>query len=286
MLDCSRRSDSTKVCLIETEGDHCAEYAALSYVWGSRQPILTLSANIAEHMAGIDITTLPNTLKDAVHVTRAIGLRYLWIDTLCIVQDSTNDKATEIGLMNQYYKNAFCVIAATMSEDVMEGFLMTNVAGPLSSNIPPPDDITPQADLKHQVPFFSPDGEAGVLFLGANPTPFDGDFAPLNRRCWALQERLLCPRILRLPTTSSFSLQCNLTERFAGNITYGVTSSDDIHRMIQPKGIDRPTQESDITSTEIHDSWLGIVNAHTKMRISVPGDFLIAIAALAEEYHS
>jgi hypothetical protein len=174
VLDCSGRSDSTKICLIETEGDHCAEYAALSYVWGSRQPILTLSANIAEHMAGIDITTLPNTLKDAVHVTRAIGLRYLWIDALCIVQDSTNDKATEIGLMNQYYKNAFCVIAATMSEDVMEGFLKTDVAGPLSSNIPPPDDITPQADLKHQVPFFSPDGEAGFLFLEANPTPFDG----------------------------------------------------------------------------------------------------------------
>jgi hypothetical protein len=232
VLDCSGRSDSTKICLIETEGDHCAEYAALSYVWGSRQPILTLSANIAEHMAGIDITTLPNTLKDAVHVTRAIGLRYLWIDALCIVQDSTNDKATEIGLMNQYYKNAFCVIAATMSEDVMEGFLKTDVAGPLSSNIPPPDDITPQADLKHQVPFFSPDGEAGFLFLEANPTPFDGVFAPLNRRCWALQERLLCPRILRFTTPSSFSLLCNFTERFAGNTSYGATSSDEIHRMI------------------------------------------------------
>jgi hypothetical protein len=206
VLDCSERSKSTRICLVETKEDDRAEYVALSYVWGGRQPFLTRSANIAEHMAEIEVATLPHTLQDAVHVTRAIGLRYLWIDALCIIQDSTKDKATEIGLMNQYYRNAFCVIAATMSKVVTEGFLMPNLFGPLSFNLPPADNNTPQADFKHQVPFFSPDGEARFLILEANPPIYNAKDAPVNRRCWALQERLLCPRILRFTTLSSFSL--------------------------------------------------------------------------------
>ena len=187
--------------------------------------------------------------------------------------------------MNQYYKNAFCVIAATMSEDVTKGFLMPNVADPLSSKLAPADDVRPPADLKHQIPFFGRDGEAGYLILETNPTFYSAGIAPLNRRCWALQERLLCPRILQFTTSSSFSLQCNFAERFAGHITPDHNEISESHHLIQPNGLDGSNQRSDGTSWVLHDSWLRIVSAYATMAVSDPSDYLMAIAALAEEYH-
>ncbi|OIW32709.1 HET-domain-containing protein [Coniochaeta ligniaria NRRL 30616] len=70
-------------------------YATLSHRWGKHAPIRTTKANEYSHRDGIRVSSLPQTLQDAVKVARAYFIQYLWIDTLCVVQDSEVDQGTE-----------------------------------------------------------------------------------------------------------------------------------------------------------------------------------------------
>jgi Heterokaryon incompatibility protein (HET) len=63
----------------------------------------------------------PKTLSDAIKVCREIGMRYIWIDALCIVQDDPKDKAREIGQMGRIYKDATLTIMAASAKTVHEG---------------------------------------------------------------------------------------------------------------------------------------------------------------------
>ncbi len=91
------------MCLVDSRSlETSATYAALSYVWGGDQPGKTTTLNIKAHFEGIALRDLPTTLRDAVQVTREIGLRYIWIDSLCIVQDDKQDQGVEIAKMPEY----------------------------------------------------------------------------------------------------------------------------------------------------------------------------------------
>src|SRR5450432_3590552 len=72
------------------------QYAVLSYCWGTAQQVQTTTSNIDEHRNGIPLDSLPMTIQEAIRVTRGLALRYLWIDSLCIFQDSEADKQREI----------------------------------------------------------------------------------------------------------------------------------------------------------------------------------------------
>jgi hypothetical protein len=66
---------------------------------------------------------LPRTFQDAVLVTRRLGVKYLWIDSLCIIQDDVEDWQTESGKMADIYSDAYLVIGANRSADCNGGFL-------------------------------------------------------------------------------------------------------------------------------------------------------------------
>ncbi|KAF2127823.1 hypothetical protein P153DRAFT_387550 [Dothidotthia symphoricarpi CBS 119687] len=72
---------------------------------------------------GIQLTSLPKTIRDAIRVTRKLNLRYLWVDALCILQDDEEDKARECSKMDQIYQQAYITIAAARAEDCHDGFL-------------------------------------------------------------------------------------------------------------------------------------------------------------------
>ncbi|KIJ63678.1 hypothetical protein HYDPIDRAFT_175984 [Hydnomerulius pinastri MD-312] len=90
-------------------------YVALSYLWGGLDAeYQTTRANIAQRAApgGLDISVLPGTISESIHLTRELGERYLWVDALCIIQDSPEDKAVQIGVMDLIYGSAFLTIFA------------------------------------------------------------------------------------------------------------------------------------------------------------------------------
>ncbi len=75
------------------------KYITLSYCWGRQRFLTTLLLNIQAHFQGLEESRLPQTFIDAFKITRQLGFRYIWIDALCIIQDSLEDKIVEIGAM-------------------------------------------------------------------------------------------------------------------------------------------------------------------------------------------
>lgn len=88
-------------------------YATLSHRWGDQSFPRLLNNTLATFKERIHIETLPPTWVDAIAVTAALDLSYLWIDALCIIQDSPADWNKEAALMHRVYSNSFCNIAAT-----------------------------------------------------------------------------------------------------------------------------------------------------------------------------
>jgi hypothetical protein len=83
-----------------------AEYITLSYCWGGSQDLTTSTATLSDRKSAIPISLLPPGLQDAISITRLLGFQYLWVDALCILQDSIEDKATEIAKTAAIYRNA------------------------------------------------------------------------------------------------------------------------------------------------------------------------------------
>lgn len=141
-----------------------SRYIALSYCWGTSQTLTTTVATLAAMQVRIPWAELPLTIRDAVEVTRELGVRYLWVDALCIVQDSAEDWNAEASKMAAVYGGALLTIACAVGPDVHHGL----------STI---------------------DQETGTLDPAHAPAVVLAD-EPLNKRAWALQERLLSPRML------------------------------------------------------------------------------------------
>ncbi|KAK0616710.1 heterokaryon incompatibility protein-domain-containing protein [Immersiella caudata] len=108
--------DVHRWCIVVLPAGEEPEYAALSYVWGpSQQPSLatdtlqlwSAKGALREHVS------LPQTIQDAIQVTQDIGMRFLWVDALCIVQDAEREKALQIRQMDRIYSRASLTLAAT-----------------------------------------------------------------------------------------------------------------------------------------------------------------------------
>jgi hypothetical protein len=120
-----RDNEVLSIRLYPNTAREVAPYAALSYVWGGPQAFCTLQSNVGSHSSNISLSTLPQTIQDAVLCAHKLGLKYLWVDSLCIIQDSTEDREREISRMAQIYKNAFVTISAARAKGCHEGFLKT-----------------------------------------------------------------------------------------------------------------------------------------------------------------
>jgi hypothetical protein len=153
-------------------------YAALSYCWGGVQSYVTTRATIECHTNHLKLEAMPATIRDAIRTTRDLGIRYLWIDALCIIQDSKIDKEVEITNMNKIYKDATVTIAAANASSVHDGFLAPR---------PSPSGI--------EVAFNCPGGQPSKVWLVQKEFYKEEDYGPLYYRAWALQERIVSPRL-------------------------------------------------------------------------------------------
>jgi hypothetical protein len=103
--------------LLATAGKK-GRYAALSYCWGSNSYGELRRCHLNKYLEHLDLEVLPQTLRDAIAVTKSISVPYLWVDALCILQDSEEDKSFEISMMEQVYRGSLVTIVAANSEGV------------------------------------------------------------------------------------------------------------------------------------------------------------------------
>jgi hypothetical protein len=93
-------------------------------------PLRLTTSTLENFQDHLDISTLPQTFKDAIKITATLGIQYLWIDSLCIIQDSEQDWTEQAALMGDIYHNSWCNIAATAALDARDGcFRERNLLG-------------------------------------------------------------------------------------------------------------------------------------------------------------
>jgi Heterokaryon incompatibility protein (HET) len=93
---------------------HNVPYAALSHRWGSTEHSTLISNLLPSYEKEIPISNISITIKDALHATRSIGLQYLWVDCMCIVQNDPDDWSRESATMSKVYGLSTCTIAAAL----------------------------------------------------------------------------------------------------------------------------------------------------------------------------
>lgn len=114
-------------------------YIALSHCWGKGiTPMKTERHSLSDRMASIPLETMPRTYHDAVLLTRSLGISYLWIDSLCIVQDDNDDWKREAACMAEVYQNAYltvCALVTSCTDGLFRGSREPGVRIPFNSHI-------------------------------------------------------------------------------------------------------------------------------------------------------
>ncbi|CAG9989233.1 unnamed protein product [Clonostachys byssicola] len=281
------------------------QYVTLSYCWGtSGKNYKTTSSNLAQHLLEIPWDKLPQTIQDAITVTRKLGIRYLWVDALCIIQarhsdDSTSDWPVEATKMGQYYENATCTLAASSSHDCADGMLLERPAlrfGPAEDVIIDFDDVyLGKMTRMHLVGLRGPPIEAAM------------EESHLLSRGWCVQERALSPRILYFARDALF-WECN--ELRAGehspskNLefiprpkTHGMLYSQSWRNVIGDwdllgAGLRKLVRDNEDSSEGLSvsdvelilgPSWMGLIERYSSCKFTNYSDRLVALSSLTEK---
>lgn len=239
------------------------EYITLSYCWGQNQTLKTLKSNLAAHKQGIPLQDMPLTLLHAVIATRNLGVRYLWIDALCIVQDDLSEWEQEAPQMGLVYQNAFCTLAAAGSYSSSGGLFLPRART--------------EPEIRFQYSNRQRRGETVAFGAKSNAfyiTPLRSTFRNLvqnsvwNKRGWVLQERNLSRRTILFGAGQTF-FECR---------RHSVGEDGSNLSVYRYTGF--------ITREFIYGhawAWCSLVQDYTQRALTRPEDKLFAIEGLARD---
>ncbi|KAF1850450.1 uncharacterized protein K460DRAFT_390954 [Cucurbitaria berberidis CBS 394.84] len=197
LIDLKTRGDPNDLNLDCSAHRQDKRYVALSHRWGDpdkHKSICLLKDNLEQWQRHINLSKLPQTFQDAVNITRQLGLRYLWIDSLCILQDSENDWKTECQRMEDVFSFANVTLSATCSSGVKDGFIR-------------PDSIQNfRRRTAYPLDFITRDRERTRFYLCDAIDDFKRDVedSELSTRGWVFQERALSRRIIHFTKTQLY----------------------------------------------------------------------------------
>ncbi|KAH8585717.1 heterokaryon incompatibility protein-domain-containing protein [Bisporella sp. PMI_857] len=257
-------SPSSLIKLRETKGGH-GSYTTLSYVWGKTPQLTTTTANYNAHLEGLSLHAFPKTMQDAFAVTRRMGVRYIWIDALCIIQDNTLDWQQEAAKMGHVYANSYLTISAAGAADNSDGcFIPRPIRNCATFHYTTWDNINGKLNV-FPVPI---ENETGRMSIQSMPEE------PISNRGWCLQERALSRRTL-FYAKSQMYFECK--EEF---------SSEDGMR-IQGRFLPIDQSSKPISWTNIRtmrDAWDEVVEDYSRRKLTKITDKLPALSGLAERF--
>ncbi|XXH05877.1 hypothetical protein Hte_012318 [Hypoxylon texense] len=255
--------EASYVRVIETPGTDAAEfrYCALSHCWGPPESITTQLSDVTyeDYKKGIPITALPKTFFDAVVFTRKLGQRYLWIDSLCIIQGNRDDWLAQGAEMCKIYENSLLTLAAASSSSGHGGLFYQ----------PPRLEMTGSATEKS--------GRAYRVFARFNVTHRFFNF-PLMNRAWVLQERLLSPRTLYF-THQELVWECRSCNVCQCSPVLGGFRAQmagfPVNSKLQPAA-------KHLDGSALVSKWHEVVEVYTQLKLTKTSDKLMAIDGVAQ----
>lgn len=260
----------SRVPKLKISGGSLGNWVALSHCWGGNIATSTTTKNLTARLSKLVTRHLPKNFQDAISVTRWLGYRYLWIDSLCILQDSTADWENESSKMVDVYKYAVVTIAAECAADAQKGFLCRRTTD---------DEAIPISYQSHSQCI------SGTFFVRPYAQIQD-DCHPLASRGWVLQEFVLSPRTLHFGQkqlhwtcqTSCYGESDPLHSRFYA------TQSMHLKRLFFNPSKIRDSLDGDFPQNPIL-RWYEILANYSKRRLTMDRDQLPAISGIARETH-
>jgi hypothetical protein len=247
------------VCLVS--GSECkGDYATLSHCWGSKQIITATRQSIAAFRTNVPWDQLSKTFQDAILISQALGLSYLWIDSLCIIQDDQEDWELESAAMSQVYLCAFLNITASAASEGSIGCFILRA---------------PQVQLDYLNPNGSP---SGLFAIGPRPRSFAEDVlsGPLIRRGWVVQERILSRRRLYY-AIDQLHWQCS--EIAESEYVMATHELQQDWKNSTALIMNRVASKNDITM--MNAAWHKMIEDYTMCSLTIEDDKLPAMSGLA-----
>ncbi|CAN9416090.1 unnamed protein product [Alternaria alternata] len=282
-------------------GEHDkSRYVALSYCWGGDQPSKLTQDNYDLYKKNIAWETLPKAVQDAAKTAQALGFHYIWVDSMCIVQDDKKDKETEINLMTKVYAHATLTVVNKRSDRVTEGFLHPRTLSSGTSSIQ----------------YRATDGQTQHLTLSFDDASYRGECLAINTRGWTLQEYLLSRRRLVIGTWSTewhcrrkgeihkdgsapyhrreISASIPLDDEGYGLAGYGPLNNKEAESVYRSSFIDaamffsvNPGYRSGQLDEElVRTSWYAIVESYSLRSVTESEDRVLALSGIAERFAS
>lgn len=257
------------------------KYATLSHCWGSKPPDSTLQllqSTERRLSEGDLVSKLPKTFKEAFIIAERLGIRYLWIDRLCIFQDSIEDWTAELAKMQNVYKNAFINISALGASNDEEGCFFSRDPSRTAPAIVR-FRLAAEEDVKPMT--FEQEREGWKTLFTREP---------LLKRGWVVQERLLATRVLHFGTQQVF-WECN-ESRCCETHPFSVDGNPEYKLDKPTKGNPRLWKqllgyEGDIENSgsyqQLFHEWETIIGYYFNCKLTVPEDKLPAISGLAND---
>jgi hypothetical protein len=251
-------------------------YCTLSHCWGTTKLLNLTQVNITSFLSEIQAQDLPNTFRDSLVVARKLGIRYIWIDSLCIVQDDPDDWMNEASHMHQVYANSLCNICATGARDSSGGLFHDRDPGQLRTC-----DVT--------IPWVAEGGRFRLYNL--NMWTREVLEAPLNTRAWVVQEYMLSPRQLHFGSKQILweCLQTSAAEQFPKGLPHPIPNRHYSTRRLlhNIQMIDEKSKDADLAAkTFLHSRWSSIVQRYMQCRLSHASDKVIAFSGIARRFES
>ncbi|KAI1440433.1 HET-domain-containing protein [Annulohypoxylon stygium] len=243
-------------------------FAILSYCWGGPQPVQLTRDNVNNLGNGIPVAQLPKSLRDAAWFTHEIGLKYIWIDALCIIQDDIEDKIHEISRMELYYGQSTVTICAASAAKCSDGFIMRHKEDVASYKLGP---IKLQAKTST--------GELGSVQAVAEVDYFNVQRPPepITSRGWTLQEALLSRRIL-IFSSDHLYFTCTIANASCGG--FEPILKPRVMTTFQSRVANVHTI-SGLRDYPVTFVWRNLINDYTQRFLGFPADKLPAVSALA-----
>ncbi|KAK7947846.1 uncharacterized protein PG986_008732 [Apiospora aurea] len=246
-------------------------YATLSHCWGPNGvSVKLLRSNIGAFRSQVHWDILPLTFQEAILAATSLGLGYIWIDALCIVQDCAADWECEASRMVQVYTNCYINISADSSTDGDGGLFRSR------------DPAMFQA-------FLVPSGptHTGISYAPYYCFPKNWDRyiekAPLKTRSWVTQERFMSPRVVHFCDDQVHWECVELMTSECVDSSFNI--APDTSRTPARSLIDLRMQSNETEKIEkLYELWYLLVESYTEGQLTFISDRPVAIAGLARTF--
>jgi hypothetical protein len=255
ILDVGEPESTGNVKLVETNGNR-GQYIALSHCWGASNSFLTTQDTLESMHNGFLPDQAPATFRDAIVLTRCLRIRYLWIDSLCIIQRDKEDWNRESSRMGDVYRNAYLMVAAATAADDAEGF------------------FKPRPQIQCSMKIVAPLGQTANVYLRDRWHRIGDSNLPLDSRGWTLQETYLSRRRLEFQG-KKITWYCQST-------TWDESRRDYLQMMYPFLSVTELFPGKNTSSENPYQSWYNMIGEDFAQRkFSLPTDRLPALSGLA-----